>query len=190
MADNDLKKNNFIAAPVSSFDSDGQVVEVYQKYDKGLRLFLLRKIGSAQEIDDIMQEVYLRLIRYGRRNIFEPNFSFLCTVALNVLRSQLRKQKVRAVASHDSIDEAKIEAATLSPEQFLKSAQGLEVIKSAIAALDDSKQQAFVMHRFEGLTYEAIGKELGISISAVRKRIVNAMHQVTKKIKKSHEKNY
>ena len=44
-----------------------------------------------------------------------------------------------------------------------------------------------ILHRFRGLTYEKIGKEMEISISMVRKHIIHALHHISKEIENYHE---
>ena len=65
--------------------------------------------------------------------------------------------------------------------------EGVEVIRRAFKSLNKKSRQAMILHRFRGLTYEKIGKEMGISISMVRKHIVRALHHISKEIENYHE---
>jgi len=142
----------------------------------------------VDDIDDIIQEVYLRIVKDCRLKKAESAFAYLCTIASNIVKDQLRKQQVREVKLHVSADEVALKSSSPSPEQSLQSKEVIGVINDAFDTLDKRSQQAIILHRFKGFTYKSISKEMGISITMVRKHIVRALDHITEHIDTYHEK--
>lgn len=163
------------------------VRDIYDKHNVDLRAFVTRKLNGSGDADDVTQEVWLRLVRRQKLNGREPSFGFLCTIASNIIIDRYRKGRVRQTDAHFPLDEDAVPSPAQSPEYDLRSKEGIEVIRRAFSSLNEKSRQAMILHRFRGLTYEKIGKEMGISISMVRKHIVNALHHISKEIEVYHE---
>ncbi|MBW2366403.1 MAG: sigma-70 family RNA polymerase sigma factor [Deltaproteobacteria bacterium] len=185
-------KPSSVLAPQTSQQLNKQINEaldaLYRKHNSSLRAFISQKLNSNEEIDDVIQEVYYRLIRHPRLNELELSFSLLCKIAANIIIDCCRKEKVRAINTRVSFDELEIKSPMPSPEQMLNSKEGIAIIRDAIQRLDKKSRQAIILHRFKGMTYKKIGKEMGISISMVRKHIVKALRQISKEVEESYEK--
>ncbi len=167
--------------------SDIMVRDIYGRHNANLRAFVARKLNGSGDADDVTQEVWLRLVRHQKLNGHEPSFGFLCTIASNVIIDRYRKGQVREAAAHRPLVEDAVPSPAQSPEYDLRSKEGVEVIRRAFSSLNEKSRQAMILHRFRGLTYEKIGKEMGISISMVRKHIVNALHHISREIEDYHE---
>jgi RNA polymerase sigma factor (sigma-70 family) len=172
---------------VSETSSGSPMRAIYDKHNVDLRAFVARKLNGSGDADDVTQEVWLRLVRHQKLNGREPSFGFLCTIASNVIIDRYRKGQVRQTDAHFPLDEDAVASPAQSPEYDLRSKEGVEVIRRAFKSLNKKSRQAMILHRFRGLTYEKIGKEMGISISMVRKHIVNALHHLSKEIEVYHE---
>jgi len=172
---------------VSETRLDSSVRVIYDKHNADLRAFVARKLNGSGDAEDVTQEVWLRLVRHEKLNGDEPSFGFLCTIASNVIIDRYRKGQVRQTDAHFPLDEDAVASPAQSPEYDLRSKEGVEVIRGAFRSLNEKSRQAMILHRFRGLTYEKIGKEMGISISMVRKHIVRALHHISKEIENYHE---
>ena len=171
---------------VSEPRSDSPVWVIYDRHNADLRAFVARRLNGSGDADDVTQEVWLRLVRHRKLNGREPSFGFLCTIASNVIIDRYRKGQVREADAHFPLDEDAVPSPAQSPEYDLRSKEGVEVIRRAFRSLNEKSRQAMILHRFRGLTYEKIGKEMGISISMVRKHIVHALHHISKEIEDYH----
>ena len=63
-------------------------------------------------------------------------------------------------------------------DQQLIDRQNLAAAAAAIRALPPKTRDAFLLHRFEGLTYRQIAGRLGISVSMIEKHIAEALRQL------------
>ena len=63
-------------------------------------------------------------------------------------------------------------------ERILIGQESLDRIMSAVQALPPRVAEAFIFHRFEEMTYEAIARRMGISKSGVEKLIMRALDRL------------
>jgi RNA polymerase sigma factor (sigma-70 family) len=186
IASANTKQENIVFLPNSTMEVNKIVNAVYKQYNKALRAFLVCKLKS-KEIEDISQEVYLRLVRHPRLDKLELNFGLLCKIASDIVKDRYRKQNVRKEKAHICLDNFEIMSPELSPEQMVESEEGVSVIKVAIESLDEKSRRIIIFYCFRNLTYEKIGKKMGISISMVRKHILHALQHISKEVEKYYE---
>lgn len=159
----------------------GIINDIYSKYNKGLYRFLRRRLNSKDDVDDVAQEVYLRLVRHRNPEDIKPSLALLCTIAANLLKDRYRRMKVRSMHTHTSISDTDIESPDASPEDVVKSKEGLKYFQTVYRSLNKECRQAFMLHRFKGYTYDEIAREMGISKSMVQKHISYVLFQLGKK---------
>ena len=78
-------------------------------------------------------------------------------------------------------EDVEIASPDASPEQIIRSKEGMNVIYSVLRGSNDDCLQAFALNRFKGLTYEEIAEEMSISRSMVQKHISCVLAQLRKK---------
>jgi len=137
-----------------------------------LRRRLLRRRGpSSQEVDELIQEAFLRLCRYEQKQeapVRDP-IGFLIDVAEKVHIDRLRHAAVvdRVVSPEPGEDWAAHIAPVSSPEQEVEADELLERLERSFARANPHTRRVFLLHRFDGLTYAQIAQVLGISIATV-----------------------
>ena len=151
--------------------NDAAINGIYERYDDRLRRFLEGKLDSPEDREDVAQEVYLRLIRDSRLHEREVSFSFICTIASNIIKDRFRRQQVRKMNAHVSLNDLKLKSPELTPEEWVQSEQGMDMFRNVYKSLGKANQRAFTLHRFVGLTYAEIANEMGISKRTVCKYI-------------------
>lgn len=143
-----------------------------------VRRYLCRRV-SANEVDDLVQDVAVRL--HGRRTadaIGNPA-AYLFQVAHSVLADHARRNQVRHRSEHLTLEEDHHPVEVCSPERVLQGKEDLARLVAAIGDLPERTRQVFVLHRFEEMSYAAIARHLGISVSAVEKHIMKAIRILT-----------
>ncbi|MGA2711298.1 MAG: sigma-70 family RNA polymerase sigma factor [Steroidobacteraceae bacterium] len=145
-----------------------------EAYVPGLRRYFSKRV-PAGDIDDLVQEVFLRMKVHGAGSPIEHLDRYLFTIAASVLSDQARRRVVRHAAVHESLEEIHHPVEGLTPEHVLLDREALEVVVAAIADLPARTRDVFVLHRFEEMTCGNIATLLGISVSAVEKHIMKAM---------------
>jgi len=146
------------------------------QYGPALRRYFRRRAGAA-EAEDLVQEVFIRLVARSRGEAVEDVERYLFRIANNVLISRHRHDTA-LVRRADEAAEPCDRADEISPERALIGKQALSALAAAVQGLPPRTREAFVYHRFEEMTYAAIAVRMGISASGVEKLIQRAMEHI------------
>ena len=155
----------------SPVESSTRVLEAYAP---GLRRYFSKRV-PAGDIDDLVQEVFVRMQAHHVDPAIEHLDRYLFTVAASVLTDQARRRAVRRESVHESLEETHHPTEERTPERVLLDREALDVVVAAIADLPARTRDVFVLHRFEEMTCHRIAAQLGISVSAVEKHMIKAL---------------
>lgn len=157
------------------------ITAIYEKYNVGLLKYLNKRLQSKEDVEDVAQEVYIRLIKYTNLDGLEPSLPLLCTIAANLIKDRLRKAKTKAIYRHVSLSDIETKSNDTSPEEIAMSREGVEKFKHVFRSLKKDCRKVFILHRLEGFTYEEISVKMGISKSMVYKHLNRAMLHIISK---------
>lgn len=140
-------------------------------YEPGLRRYFRRRAPAAQ-VDDLVQEVFARLLSLRDPGAVQDLERYIFVVAASVLSRQHRRgpkwqtiEDFEAIAPRDEV----------TPERSLIGKEGVGAMLSVLDELPARTRHVFLLHRFEEMTYQRIARELGISVSAVEKHMMAAL---------------
>jgi RNA polymerase sigma factor (sigma-70 family) len=136
--------------------------------------FLASRLRDGTEVDDLVQEAYLRLLRVEDVRAIDNPRSFATRVATNVAYEWGRLSRNRR--SHLD-EEALGEEPESSPTPFERAAHAeeLKILNQALARLTPLRRAALLLHKRDGLTYEQIATHLGISVGMVAKHLARGL---------------
>lgn len=152
--------------------------EIYTGMRDDLFRFILSKVKSADDAEDIVQHLYIQLIALtdeklrSIENVRSYIFGIANLLALNHLRRQ-SKMNLRHV-SEDVVEFERVDDVE-DPERILDSRQTMDVLRVAIDDMPAKRRQVFLYYRFGNLSVQQISEELEMSVSAVEKHIVRAL---------------
>lgn len=162
----------------SKVDTAVFVSRLYRKYHVALIRFLKRqKIDDAQA-EDIAQEAYYRVCRLNNTGDIKYPRAFLYKTATNLLNDQRRSDERRHVHLHVAMHEIASLEGGFTPQKVLEDRDRLQRFEDALMKLSPQCRKVFILHRFDGLTYSEIAKNLGISQSGVTKHMIKAISQI------------
>lgn len=146
-------------------DVTRQFRELYSEHSSWLRGCLVRRYG-AQEADDILQDTWLRFVRYHAKAAIKRPQGLLLTIAANLVndRARTRRRDTKMVQSQRAVADGY--AASQAEELFAK---------ELILSLPQPLRDVFVLSRFGGLTNRQIAEQLGISPKTVEWRMTKAL---------------
>ena len=150
-------------------------------YGPGLRRYFRRRADDA-DVDDLVQEVFLRLQSAQLSAPIDNVERYLFTAARNALISRHRRQKARASRLHDEFEDGLEIAEQRSPERIVIGQQEYRRVLEAIQNLPPRAREAFQYHRFENLTYQAIAQRMGISKEAVKELMHRALVRIVEEM--------
>ncbi len=170
-------------APATSTAPSGRnayVLAAYTAHGRQLRSFFQRTVSEV-EAEDLLQDLYIRLIRQVDRVPPTNCKGFLFSAAANLLRDRWRRRAVRRLDQMDSLDgfggdfeDGEIQDPSLWTEQI----EQLERLNDALTHVSEKAASAFVCHRVEGCSYADIAVRMGVSVSMVEKYISSALAQL------------
>jgi RNA polymerase sigma factor (sigma-70 family) len=142
------------------------VEALYRRYAPMVLRRCRRLLENEEKAVDAMQDVFVQLIRReGTLNEGAPS-SLLYTMATNICLNILRAERSRPRTRGDEI--LLTIAGTDDPEAR---ALNRHLLDRLFARELPSTKTIAVMHFVDGLTYEEVAREVGLSVSGVRKRL-------------------
>lgn len=169
--------------PSASHEADQLAISVFEKYHRVLHKFLYRRLSSLEDVKEMAQEVYLRVIRYGRHTEVKHPRAFLFKTARNLLKDDARRKAARFSDRHVTVDETELTCPYPTPDDIMQSKQVMEKITEVLEALKPHARRAFVLHRFKGLTYAEIASEMGVSKSMVNHHISAVLEKMNESLR-------
>jgi RNA polymerase sigma-70 factor, ECF subfamily len=149
-----------------------------------------RMLGSNSDVEDIAQQVFIRVWKSARRYVPRAKFTtWLLKITRNLVFNELRRSKHRghvplqsepgAEDHHPLKDET-----NPAPDASLLEAELQREIEEAIVQLPDSQRMALVLRRYEQLSYEQIAEVLDLSVPAVKSVLFRARTELRSRLSK------
>ena len=153
--------------------ADGGLRAVFLAQRPMLLRLLLARLGSREDAEDALQDLWLRLDQLAATPIAQPA-AFLYRVASN-LATDRRIAGSRRDARDGAWLSVQPDAADMpDAERTLVARDALRVVEQAIDAMPERMSRALRLFRVEGRSQRAIADELGISVSGVEKLLQRA----------------
>ncbi len=132
--------------------------------------------AEAPDVPDLVQEIFLRLLRIKDDEAIRNPQAYLFTVASHVLHQHALKRSTKPELM-DPLDVAMVfpTATAPDPADQLEVEQSLERIGRELREISPRAYAVLIMYRCEGMTLTEIGKRLGVSHVMVRKYLLRAI---------------
>jgi RNA polymerase sigma-70 factor, ECF subfamily len=153
-----------------------ELVERHQRLVVGT---VARMLGSNSDVEDIAQQVFVRVWKSARRYVPRAKFTtWLLKIARNLVFNELRRRFRHAhlplqVESEEEERPIKDERAR-APDASLLERELQGAIEAAIAELPETQRLAVVLRRYDDLSYEEISDVLDQSVPAVKSLLFRA----------------
>ena len=168
---------------MSAGDREAFVEELALRYSENLRRFLRPRVRNVADIPDIIQEVYLRLLRVPNHETIRAPEAYIFTIARHVAQQHSLQSAARAMSVELTTVLSELPAVTeVDPALEVSAQQCLEDLNRALKQLAPKVQAAFLLHRRDGLSIDEIGKRLNLSRAMVKKNIVRALVHFRKQL--------
>ncbi|MGE3594109.1 MAG: RNA polymerase sigma factor [Dehalococcoidia bacterium] len=183
MADPDRPSDDQMVVRLRAPEGSAFARAIYDRHDGELRRYLRKRLSSPADVEDMMQDVYLRISRYPTPDAILNTQAFVMTIAANLLRDRFAATLRRPLDLQVSVDETDFPCSRPTPERQLESEQTLALVMQAIGELKPKSRDALILHRFHNLTYPEIAQLMGLSESMVQKHIHRALVHIVQKLK-------
>lgn len=133
-----------------------RLAELFGLYNNFLLRFLMKKLGSEQEAQDVAQEAYVKLLGLENKNVISHVQTYLFRTANNIAIDRLRSRN-------------------RSVKRPVEDDKRLQHIGGIVENLPPRCRQAFFLYRFKGLSYKEIASRMQLTESIVRKYVMRAI---------------
>jgi RNA polymerase sigma-70 factor (ECF subfamily) len=168
----------------------GAFSELVQHYDR--RVFRMAKqiTQNDDDAEDVLQEAFLKA--YTHLDDFQGNskfYTWIVRIAVNEALMKLRKRRSdRSVPLDEPIDTGEDEVPREiavwedNPEETYSREELAELLDQAVQSLKPAYRTVFVLRDIEEMSIEETAEALGLSISAVKSRLLRARLQLREKL--------
>ena len=184
------RKDNIVSLASRERPERRRLVEqLFDEHARALRLFLMGWSVPQDQVDDLVQELFTRLMgvdgleqKMSART--GSNRSYLLTMANNMIVDRQRKSQVRKayLAEQREIEPRRMDERT--PERIVAAQLELEAMRSVIRNMRLNWRVAFVLQRFGNMSYEDIAIHMGVTVRQVERYMVRAMRRIREERRK------
>lgn len=146
---------------------------LFERHHRALFNFFLRLTGERQASEDLVQDVFLRILKYHAT--YRPGSQYRAWMYQLARHAYLDRRKPATqevpldVLAEDTPSRAPAASETLQRDQQAA------LVRRALARLPEDKREVLVLSRYQGLSYEQVGTLLGIEVGAVKVRVYRAV---------------
>lgn len=140
----------------------------YDRWHSLVIKLLSNQVADRAEVQDMAQEVYLRLLRVDTLDLVRNPRAYLYRVAVNVAGEWRLRARQRKPHSSQQLDEL---VSVEQLERTLEESQTGEAVRRALAKLPPTWRQVLVLHCRDDMTYEQIAEHLGVTRRMVKRYV-------------------
>ena len=148
--------------------------DLYRQHAGRLYGLIFRMAGSAEEAEDLLQDVFLHVHR--KLGSFRGESSlgtWLYRIAMNHCLDYLRGRHAKAGRATDSLEDDRI-AEPMAPAPAVPSAISRLDLERAIGRLPEGCRAAFLLHDVDGFEHHEVASILGVSIGTSKSQVHRA----------------
>jgi RNA polymerase sigma-70 factor (ECF subfamily) len=145
---------------------------LFDRYQAPLFNFYSKMTQDRTVSEDLVQEVFLRILRY--RQTYRPGTTFrtwMYQIARNTRIDQVRKVRPESPLTSEPL-------ATTHAADSAERQQEAQLLQHALMQLPEDKREILILSRFQELKYEEIARLLGCEPGAVKVRVHRALQQL------------
>lgn len=158
-------------------EQDQRISETVAREQSRLRNFIRRRVRDPGDAEDILQDVFYRLVEANRRLMpIEDITAWLFRVARNRITDLFRKKTPEAFSEVSAETEGPISLEDLlpspdaGPEALFAREVLLEEIEAALDELPEEQREVFVAHEWEGRSFKELAAATGVSVNTLLSR--------------------
>ena len=145
---------------------------LFDRYQHPLFNFYSKLTGNRTVSEDLVQEVFLRVLKY--RQSYQPEAPFrawIYQIARNVRVDHLRKNPVQAEWKPEM-------SPSFVPKDGAQKSQESLLLHQALMRLPEDKREILVLSRLQEMKYEEIARLLGCELGTVKVRVHRALQSL------------
>jgi RNA polymerase sigma factor (sigma-70 family) len=176
-------------------DRDRRIAEAFAREGARLRAYIRRRLGAADEVDDVLQDVFSDLVEAMRLpRPVEHLGGWLFEVARRHIADRFRRRAVPhagpldapAVDSADGTDGSPFEDLLPAPDGGPEAAYVrrlfLEALDDALEELPAAQREVFLAHEIDGKSFKALAEERGVGVNTLLAQKHSAVRHLRRRL--------
>jgi RNA polymerase sigma factor (sigma-70 family) len=160
-------------------EQDQRISEVVKREQSRLRNFIRRRVPDPGDAEDILQDVFYRLVEANRLLMpIEHVTGWLFRVARNRITDLFRKKEPENFSDLAAVDdegeladfEDLLPSPDAGPEALYARNMMLREMERTLAELPQDQREVFIAHEFEGRSFKQIAAETGVNVNTLLAR--------------------
>ena len=157
---------------MASDETKNKIVKAYLACRDRLALSIMKICSRQEDVDDILQETFLRAYSANEKTTIKSPQDYLFVVSRNLVIKNLSRQS-REIAS--KIDSELQQAEDISVDMQVHYQRKFEAFNEALQSLPEKNRRAILLRKFYGLSHKEIAGKMNVSVSSVEKYIANGI---------------
>ncbi len=150
---------------------------LFDRHHRKLFDFFVRMTGSRSVADDLVQDVFIRILKY--RKTFRDNSLFrawMFQIARNARLDYYRQHPAEMLLPENHANGLASRAPL--PAQEIESAQNAELLKQAMFRLSSDKREVLILSRYHEMNYEQIAELMSCEVGTIKTRVHRAVREL------------
>ncbi len=143
------------------------------------RRAVLRRGAPVDEVDDIVQEAFLRVEAYERKQVVKSREALLVTAAVNLSLDGARRRRQSPFVDFDA-DLSTIIDRTPAPDEIVRAQARLRRASEGLDRLPEKTRRILLSRRLDGRGFKEIAEAEGMTVAAVEKQVARATLELMK----------
>jgi RNA polymerase sigma-70 factor (ECF subfamily) len=149
--------------------SQSAVSSAFMENSNLLKIFLRRFLSVQQDIEDVVQEAFLRAYQSEKKKNIEQPKAFLFRIAKNLALTKLTRKSRQITDYIEESDPSVVIQSELTVENEVQALQTLGIYCEAIATLPEKCRHVYLMRKVHGLSHKEIAERLDLTVSSTEK---------------------
>jgi RNA polymerase sigma-70 factor (ECF subfamily) len=150
-----------------------------RRWQQPMARFLAHLVGRSELVNDLVQEVFLRI--FDARYCYRETGTFstwLYRIALNVARDAGRRRRREPL----SLPTAEPPARSPPPERICEQQETAEIVARAVAELPEPLRLVLVLRHYEEMSFEEMARLTGTPASTLKSRFTAALDRLRRRL--------
>jgi RNA polymerase sigma-70 factor (ECF subfamily) len=143
-------------------------------HERILTRFLCRAWRNRAEVDDLLQEIYVRVYESAARARPQAVKAFLFSTARNLMVDRIRRERVVSIESGGDSDFSNVYRDEITPERRLSAHQELMLLMRVFTRMSPRCREVMWLRRVDDLSQKEVARQLGISEKTVESYLARA----------------
>ena len=148
-------------------------------HEARVRAELRRSLVNEHDIDDLINDAYLKLSNVSTTDHFDRPLSYFLRIVRNLHVDRLRRARIVRIEAATENMLANVLDESPSSERIAEARQELERVHRAIATLPERCREIFRLRKIEGLSQRDIATKIGVSENVVEGDVAKGLRLVS-----------